>query len=182
MAKHHDAFMKGRTWTEVREPRPLRYAMEVRHESFRTPEFIKILRKHRVALCIAETAGKWPFMEDVTADFLYIRLHGDEQLYVSGYTEEALDRWAAKIEVWRKGGEPETSEHVLDSSPPKRKSRDVFVYFDNDVKVRSPVDAKGLAKRLGTSRGEELGTTVVDGKEGSPSRLACGPENQTVAA
>jgi uncharacterized protein YecE (DUF72 family) len=165
MAKNHDAFLKGRTWTQVQEARPLRYAMEVRHESFRTPEFVKILRKHHVALCIAETAGKWPFMEDITADFLYIRLHGDEQIYVSGYTEKALDRWAAKIEVWRKGGEPETSERVLDLSPPKRKSRDVFVYFDNDVKVRSPVDAKGLAKRLGISRGEELSIEAIDSDE-----------------
>jgi uncharacterized protein YecE (DUF72 family) len=165
MAKNHDAFMTDRTWMDVKTSRPLRYSMEVRHESFRTPAFIEMLRKHHIALVIAETAGKWPFMEDVTADFLYLRLHGDEQLYVSGYTDEALDRWAAKIEVWRNGGEPETSARVVDSSPPKRKGRDVFVYFDNDVKVRSPVDAKGLAKRLGISRGEELRIAAVGSDE-----------------
>jgi len=165
LAERHEAFMTGRTWMDVKTSRPLRYSMEVRHESFRTPAFIEMLRKHHIALVIAETAGKWPFMEDVTADFLYLRLHGDEQLYVSGYTDEALDRWAAKIEVWRNGGEPETSARVVDSSPPKRKGRDIFVYFDNDVKVRSPVDAKRLAERLGISRGEELRIAAVGSDE-----------------
>ncbi len=155
MGKKHEGFLKGRVWMEVKTARPLRYAMEVRHESFRTPEFIALLRKHRIALCIAETAGKWPFMEDVTADFLYVRLHGDEQIYVSGYTDEALDQWAGKLEAWRKGGQPKEGARVLDRAPAKRKSRDVFVYFDNDVKVRSPVDAIGLAKRLGIEQSEE---------------------------
>jgi uncharacterized protein YecE (DUF72 family) len=148
MAEKHEAFLKGRSWIDVKTKRPLRYAMEVRHESFRTPQFIDILRKHRIALCIAETAGKWPFMEDVTADFLYVRLHGDEQIYVSGYTDKALDQWADKLDAWRHGGQPKKAARVSDRPPPKRKSRDVFVYFDNDVKVRSPVDAMGLAQRL----------------------------------
>jgi uncharacterized protein YecE (DUF72 family) len=88
-------------------------------------------------------------MEDVTADFIYARLHGDEELYVSGYTDAALDRWAAKFKRWRTGGEPTDAERVVAKPPKRGASRDVYVYFDNDVKVCSPRDAAGLAKRLG---------------------------------
>jgi uncharacterized protein YecE (DUF72 family) len=148
MAKKHEPFLKGRVWMDVKTARPLRYAMEVRHESFRTPAFVELLRKHGIAMCIAETAGKWPFMEDVTADFLYVRLHGDEQLYVSGYTDEALDEWARKIDAWREGNQPEKGARVSKKAPLKQRQREVFVYFDNDLKVRSPVDAMSLAKKL----------------------------------
>jgi uncharacterized protein YecE (DUF72 family) len=148
MGEKHESFLKGRVWLDVKQSRPLRYALEVRHESFRTAEFIDLLRKHRIALCVADTAGKWPYMEDVTADFVYVRLHGDEQIYVSGYTDEALDRWAGKIDAWRKGAQPAKGERVSKKPAGKRKKRDVFVYFDNDVKVRSPMDAMALAQKL----------------------------------
>jgi uncharacterized protein YecE (DUF72 family) len=148
LAKKHESFLNGRAWMNVKKKRPLRYALEVRHESFRGPEFVELLRKHRIALCVADTAGKWPFMEDVTADFIYVRLHGDEQIYVSGYTDAALDEWSAKLNAWRCGAQPKGARRTSDRSPPMRKHRDVFVYFDNDVKVRSPLDAMGLAKRL----------------------------------
>src|SRR5207248_1708346 len=105
---------------------------------FRAPAFVKLLRKYNVGLVVADTAGKWPFLEDVTSDFVYARLHGDEQLYVSGYTNEALDRWAAKVKAWRKGREVADALHASDDPPPKRLQRDVYVYFDNDVKVRAP--------------------------------------------
>lgn len=78
------------------ERRPLRHSMEVRHASFACEEFISLLRKHNIALVVADTAGKWPFMEDITSDFTYVRLHGDEVLYASGYTEKSLERWAEK--------------------------------------------------------------------------------------
>ena len=148
LAKKHDSLMTGRTWMDVQRKRPLRYTMEVRHESFKTPAFIELLRKHDIALCIADTAGKRPPMEDVTSDFVYVRLHGDEQIYVSGYTDEALDRWAKKIDAWRKGREPESAERVVKQAAPRDSARDVFVYFDNDMKVKSPVDAIDLAKKL----------------------------------
>lgn len=149
LAKRREARMKGRDWLEADADRPLRYAMEIRHESFRTQHFIDQLRRHRIALCVADTAGKWPYMEDITADFIYCRLHGDEQIYVSGYTDDALDTWAGRIEHWRSGGESDSAARVSDKPAPRRKSRDVYVYFDNDVKVRSPYDAIGLARRLG---------------------------------
>jgi uncharacterized protein YecE (DUF72 family) len=150
LARRHDEKLKHLAFTRVEENRPLRHAVEVRHESFYDAAFVKLLRKHDVALVVADTAGKWPFMEDVTAsDFVYVRLHGDEQLYVSGYTGEALDRWAAKVRAWRAGRDPGDAQIVGPKMKSRRKPRDVYVYFDNDVKVRAPVDARGLAHRLG---------------------------------
>ncbi len=148
LGKHHDARVKGRSWLEVDKNRKLRHAVEVRHESFRTPQFVKLLRKHNFALVFADTAGKWPYMEDVTSDYIYARLHGDEELYASGYTDDALDWWAARLCKWKSGGEPEDRKTVLAARPKKRKSRDVFVYFDNDVKVRAPYDAMRLMARM----------------------------------
>jgi uncharacterized protein YecE (DUF72 family) len=98
---------------------------------------------------VADTASKWPLMEDVTTDFVYVRLHGDEQLYVSGYNDAALDRWAAKIRAWAKGGEAKDATRLGPPAKARKGGRDVFVYFDNDVKVRSPYDAMNLAAKLG---------------------------------
>src|SRR3954471_12277685 len=150
LAKRHDARLNGRAWTKADANRPIRHAMEVRHETFKTPEFARLLRKHDVAMVVADTAGKWPYMEDVTAsDFVYVRLHGDEQLYVSGYGDASLERWAAKVRAWAAGGEVEDAVRVGPAAKPRKKGRDVFVYFDNDVKVRAPYDAMNLAAKLG---------------------------------
>jgi uncharacterized protein YecE (DUF72 family) len=148
LLKRCDARMKGRTWATVDRDRPMRHAVEIRHDSFATDAFVRLLRKHRVALVTADTAGKWPMLHDVTADFIYARLHGAEELYASGYTEAALDDWAAKIRVWSRGGDVPGARRV-GTAAPKRAKRDVFVYFDNDVKVRSPFDAVRLAVKLG---------------------------------
>ncbi|HEV8292832.1 MAG TPA: DUF72 domain-containing protein [Tepidisphaeraceae bacterium] len=148
LARRHDARVKGRCWLKVEENRKIRHAVEIRHESFATPAFVKLLRKYNFAFVFADTAGKWPYFEDVTSDFIYARLHGDEEIYVSGYTDSALDWWASRICKWKSGGEPEDRKTVLDARAKKRKSRDVFVYFDNDVKVRAPYDAMGLMARV----------------------------------
>ena len=120
----------------MRADRPLRYALEVRHPSFDDPAFLRLLRRAGVALCVADSAGRWPYLEAVTADLVYVRLHGNKRLYVSGYDGAALDAWAARIAAWR------------------ARRRDVYVYFDNDVKVRAPFDALNLAARLG--KGERV--------------------------
>jgi uncharacterized protein YecE (DUF72 family) len=133
---------------EIDKKRPLRHAMEIRHDSFIHPDFVALLRKYKVALVVADTAGKWPQREDVTADFMYLRLHGAEELYASGYTDEALDRWAARIDAWRHGGEPGDAQRISDKPAPKRASRDIYCYFDNDIKVRAPFDARRLIDRL----------------------------------
>ena len=149
LAKGHDARLNGRSWTKADAKRRIRYAVEIRHPSFETPEFIDLLRRHDVAFCFADTAGRWPYAEDLTSDFVYARLHGDEEIYVSGYKDPALDWWAARLKVWREGSEPPDARRLAKKSAKKVKCRDVFVYFDNDVKVRAPFDAMGLAARLG---------------------------------
>lgn len=154
LALEHEARMKGKTTVKADADRPVRHAVEIRHDSFKTPEFVELLREHDVAIVVADTAGKWPLMEDLTSDFSYVRLHGDEQLYVSGYTDEALDAWAKRIRAWAKGSQPADARLVAAKEKSKSgKARDVFVYFDNDVKVRSPMDAMNLARKLGLPGG-----------------------------
>jgi uncharacterized protein YecE (DUF72 family) len=148
LARQHDGKLRGDAHTTTDCIRPLCHALEVRHASFATPEFIQLLREHDIALVIADTAGKWPFLEDVTSDFVYVRLHGDEELYVSGYTEAVLKEWARKIHAWSNGLTPARTKRVGPPMERASRGRDVFVYFDNDVKVRAPFDAMSLAHRL----------------------------------
>ena len=148
LARRHDARLQGRAWLEIDRKRPLRHALEIRSDSFREPGFIELLRRHRVALVCADTV-EWPLLMDLTADFVYCRLHGSEELYASGYDDAALDVWARRVRAWAGGCEPDDAERVLGPSRPRRGGRDVFVFFDNDAKVRAPVDAASLAARLG---------------------------------
>ncbi len=140
--------MRGRTALPNEPNRRLRHAVEIRHESFCDEAFIRLLRRHGISLVIADTAGKWPLLEDVTADFLYLRLHGDKELYVSGYGPAALARWAQRIQQWAAGSEPADARKASELKPRKRRSRDVYCYFDNDAKVHAPFDAQQLARRL----------------------------------
>ena len=148
LAKRHDERLDGRAFTEIDADRPLRHALEVRHPTFARPEFVELLRAQGVALVVADTAGTWPHLEDVTADFVYVRLHGDTELYTSGYTADALDAWAAKVRAWRAGEAPVGEFTVGPAAPTRPGGRDVFTYFDNDAKVHAPFDAIGLADRL----------------------------------
>lgn len=127
--------------------RKLRHAIEVRHESFVTPEFVELLRKYGVALVCADTV-EWPLLMDVTSDFLYCRLHGSEVLYASGYNEEAIKMWGKRVANWAQGREETEGRHASDQPASKKAKRDVFVYFDNDVKVRAPRDAQSLVKEV----------------------------------
>ena len=147
MAREHDGTIEKTIVTADRK-RPIRHAMEVRHASFVNETFIAQLRRHDVALVVADTAGRWPFLEDVTASFMYLRLHGDKELYASGYSNAALSRWSKHIDAWRKGSEPKDATRCSDAKPRKRASRDVYCYFDNDTKVKAPFDARKLAEKL----------------------------------
>jgi len=148
-AGHDTERMRDGTWTAVEEDGALRHAIEVRHASYATPEFVALLRDLNVALVTADTAGKWPFMEDRTADFSYARLHGDAELYVSGYDDDALDVWAEKVRAWACGADAPFAHLAAPPGKAVAAGRDVYVYFDNDVKVRAPRDAINLARRLG---------------------------------
>lgn len=148
LAARHGERLEGRAWTRAETRQPVRHAFEVRHPSFLAPEFVGLLRRHNAALVFADTAGLWPYAEDLTADFVYVRLHGAEHLYASGYTDPQLDWWAERIRAWRAGREPEDATRVTDDPPPPAAERDVYVYFDNDAKVHAPFDAIRLAERL----------------------------------
>ena len=135
LARKRDARMHGRARLAIDENRTLRHAVEIRHPSFMNDDFVSLLKEHDVGLVVADTAGKWPKMFHVTSGFVYVRLHGDVKIYTSGYTDRALASWARRIRAWAKGG------------------RDVYVYFDNDVKVKAPFDALNLMRRLGLEWG-----------------------------
>lgn len=152
LARRHDARLKGRAWTHADVKLPVRHAFEVRHESFLVPEFAALLRRHGAALVFADTARVWPYTEEVTADFIYARLHGAEHLYASGYTDAQLSWWAERIRVWHRGGEPRDARRISDEKPPGEGGRDVYVYFDNDARARAPFDAMRLAERLSGGR------------------------------
>ena len=110
---------------------PVRHALEPRHESFDSDEARSLCAEHGVALVVADSAGRWPVMRDATSDFRYVRLHGETELYASGYTDASLDRWAETCRDWLAEG------------------HDVHVYFDNDAKGHAPHDAVRLVRRLG---------------------------------
>jgi uncharacterized protein YecE (DUF72 family) len=153
LAKKHDRKLKGRAFIRV-DPAaagPLRHAMEVRHESFMMPDFFQLLRKEDIGFVIADTAGKFPYAEELTSDFVYIRLHGAKKLYVSGYGDRALDRWANRIKLWRQGRQPRDAA-LITHRVANHQRRDVFVYFDNDAKVHAPFDAIRLAEKLNRRR------------------------------
>lgn len=131
----------------VRSSQKIRHALEVRHHSFENPFFIELLRKHKVALVFADNDGRWPYMEDLTADFVYLRLHGSAELYANGYTESALSEWSRRIHLWQEGKEPKDALTISEKSG-RSVPRDAFVYFDNDVKVHAPEDARRLRTLL----------------------------------
>lgn len=135
MARHHDARLDGRAWLEIDEDRPLRYALEPRSETFHDERCAQLLQQHAVAITVADTAGRFPRFDAVTTDFVYVRLHGAEVLYHSGYTEQQLQHWADRISAWTAS---------VGTSP----GREVFVYFDNDAQGRAPHDARALAGLL----------------------------------
>ena len=102
---------------------------------WRRDRALDILREHDVAIVLADSAGKWPMVDAITSDFAYLRLHGADELYVSGYTDEALDRWADEVDALVADG------------------LDTFVYFDNDAKVRAPYNAMALIDACSTLTG-----------------------------
>jgi uncharacterized protein YecE (DUF72 family) len=128
---------------------PLRYAFEPRHESFFSEDFVLLLREYNAALAFADAAGKFPYFEDITADFVYLRLHGSTELYLSGYSDDELDWWAKRLRSWTNGREPRDAKKITRSKFGTGKRRDAYVYFDNDIHSHAPYDAIHLAERLG---------------------------------
>jgi uncharacterized protein YecE (DUF72 family) len=130
LARKRDFRLKGRARLSIDADRKLRHAIEIRHDSFVDERFLELLRRHDIGLVVADTAGKWPRLFETTSDFVYVRLHGDIKIYTSGYTNRSLEHWAGRIRGWHGS------------------RKQVYVYFDNDVKVRAPFDALNLMKKL----------------------------------
>lgn len=148
LARAHNEKLKGRAYQHTNEKHPIAHAIEVRHRSFECVEFVEQLRRHGVALVVADTGGKWPFMEDLTSNFVYVRLHGPKELYSSGYDDTGLDFWEHRIRLWRSGRQPGDAHLTAARAPYRKSGRDVYVYFDNDAKVDAPGDATRLIRRL----------------------------------
>ena len=131
VAAQHDRRIRFDPLLHASEDVVYRHAFEVRHESYFCDEFFALLRANECAFVVADTAGRFPYAEEIATNFVYVRLHGSRQLYASRYSDEELDAWAATIKGWQ------------------RAERDVYVYFDNDAKGHAPLDALRLAERLG---------------------------------
>jgi uncharacterized protein YecE (DUF72 family) len=145
LARGHDQRLKRGALTESTVKVRYRHCFEVRNPSYFDAAFFDLLRARRCGYVIADTAGRWGYSEEVTADFAYVRLHGSQQLYASGYTDRELDAWCERIVAW--------------VAPPR--ALDVYVYFDNDARGHAPHDARGLFDRL---RGR-LGEDALPGRE-----------------
>jgi uncharacterized protein YecE (DUF72 family) len=146
LARRHDDRVKDNVWLTVDSPRAVRHAIEIRHESFRDPAFIDLLHENRIALVCADTV-KWPRLMDVTADFVYCRLHGSRELYRSGYTAADLDCWSGRVRDWASGRRPDGE--FAGGTWEGRGKHDVFVFFDNTDKRHAQRNACGLMRRLG---------------------------------
>lgn len=143
LAHAHSSKLKKRAWLKPLTHAPIDHAMEIRHASFATPEFIDLLRQQNVALVCADSP-QWPRLMDITADFIYCRLHGAEELYASGYDEKSLQEWAKRTVAWSRGENPNDAKLAGKLPRGKQSRRDVFIYFDNDAKVLAPRDAQRL--------------------------------------
>ena len=128
-ARHDDKLAEDRALTTTDADRPVRHVLEFRSASFCRDEVFAQLAEHGVGCVLADTAGRWPQADADTSDVRYVRLHGDTELYASGYSDGSLDDWAARCLEW-------SADH------------DVFVYFDNDAKGHAPWDAVRLQERI----------------------------------
>jgi uncharacterized protein YecE (DUF72 family) len=173
LAKEHDLKDEASVHLEPDAKRPVRHAVEFRHESFMTDRFVDLLKEHNVAVVIADADSKFPSTEDVTADWVYVRLHGERVGHESGYAPEEIGAWAKKIETWRKGKEPAGARRLGEKAPPAEDGRDVFVFFNNTQnKLLSPVNARQMVKELGLGMDDtdeqimrDLGGEPPDGKK-----------------
>jgi uncharacterized protein YecE (DUF72 family) len=147
LGRRHDQRLEGRTWLQIEKDAKLHHAVEIRNESFVDEKFVALLRKYEVALVKADTV-EWPLLMDLTSDIVYCRLHGSEELYASGYSDAALNIWLKRVLAWTRGEEVDDGRKASDKSGPERSTRNVFVYFDNDIKVRAPYDAQKLQKLI----------------------------------
>lgn len=148
LARGHDQRVKQAAYGDG-ETHRIRHVLEFRHESFKAKEAARIAQRHGVALC-ASHSNDWPYVEELTAGFVYLRLHGPGELYASPYPKADLDQWADRIHIWQRGDQPDDAVRISALEPPERKERDVYVYFDNTADAHAPDDARYLMERIET--------------------------------
>ncbi|WP_045836709.1 DUF72 domain-containing protein [Hyphomicrobium sp. 99] len=125
----------------------LKHAVEPRHPSFCTPEFIKLARKESVAIVFADHAT-YPAIADVTSDFVYARLQTGNDSIPTAYKPKVLDQWAERAKAWASGGAPPDLPIIDASAKPTHSPRDVFIYFIHEGKVRAPAAAMAFQERV----------------------------------
>jgi uncharacterized protein YecE (DUF72 family) len=125
----------------------LRHVVEVRHDSFKTPEFIALLRKFKIPAVFTDHAT-YPNIADITGDFLYARLQQGKDTIPTAYPPKELDTWAKRLRTWADGKEPADLPRVDTKTKPKVAPRDVFAYVIHEGKVRAPAAAMALIERL----------------------------------
>ncbi len=128
------------------EGQEIRHALEVRHPSFKTPEFVELLRRMGVAVVTA-IDSEHPQISDPTGPFIYVRAMGTIETEENGYSEEALDQWMRRAKAWSCGEQPEALEPIL-ATPAEKTDRDVFLYFINGHKPKNPAAAQALLSQL----------------------------------
>jgi uncharacterized protein YecE (DUF72 family) len=164
MGKGHSSWLEGRTYLDVSENHRIRHAVEGRHPSFRDPILVELAKTYGIAIVVGDTAGRWPLIEDVTSDFMYLRLHADETKYPKGYTKKSLEYWGHRVKTWAQGQQPDDAALVVPGSPIPM-PRTIFTYFDNDVKETAPLNALSMITHL--KQEGVLPERVVD--EGKPA-------------
>jgi uncharacterized protein YecE (DUF72 family) len=147
LAGKHDKRVSGRASMVVYENRPMRHALEFRHPEFFREEIVDMCRSSDTALVFSDS-GDWPCTEEVTAGWVYLRLHGSPNTYATSYGQSRLRNWADRVQVWAGGDEPGDANKITDKPPPSGRSRDVYVYFDNDYQANAPRDAEKLMELL----------------------------------
>jgi len=149
-ARHHD--------DNVKEPRlkgayegPLIHVMEVRSRDMIRPEMFEMLAEHEVGFVLTDSAGNWPYVEEITSGVVYCRLHGHQQTYASRYTDDELDWWAERARAWMAGRDWDDPVRATDAAARSGcigQEHDVYFFFDNDSRGHAPFDARRLAQRL----------------------------------
>jgi len=130
LASHHTDHVTD-PLVEAADNRPIRHAVEPRHDSFNDPRFYRLLEQYGIS-CAMSDSPTWPLFNRRTAAHAYIRLHGHSRLYASRYSDRTLDAWARRCRSWAADGP-------------------VYVYFDNDAEGHAPHDAMRLIERVGAS-------------------------------
>jgi uncharacterized protein YecE (DUF72 family) len=125
----------------------LRHVIEVRHDSFATPEFLALLRRFKMPVVFTDHA-RYPNIADATGDFLYARLQRGEDKIPTAYPPKEITAWAKRLQLWADGKAPEDLRHVEPAKTAKAAPRDVFAYVIHEGKVRAPAGAMALIEKL----------------------------------